>query len=344
MPPVASETWVRKDNSMRDGMQVTWRGRIGPATLSKPEAMGSSEVSAQEEYESGAGRKVPRPSEQARQSILRGAGLKAQANDRSMRDKVVRGGGVKKKRHVPSDYKILSTRSIPQWGDTNVSLVGDGSDALDKVGASKAGGWIKGLFATPAVKSVAPPKPAGSAVPGGVESWKKFRKRPTALKAKAPKTPKAPKPSETPITQSKFQKILQQQQAVEADPLGVAEQQGMKVGPWAKIVNNPWGSMFLQMAAMGAIEPLMYGLGIRSPILGGVLPLIAMQKLPEMLAHSAKIPRLQNVLMRRAQQGRLNLGGQPAAPAAPVAPTPTPATGMVNTASVAIPRVTTVFG
>jgi len=323
---------------MRDGMQVTWRGRIGPATLSKPEAQGSSEISAQEEYESGAGRKVPSPARQERQEILRGIGLKAQANDRSLRDKVVRGGGVKPTRRKASKYKILSTRAIPQWGDTNVSLVGDGTDALSKEGGALD--WLKGLTATPP-KAPVVSKPAGSAVPGGEAMWKKFQAGLKVPKPGTPAVPKAARPSQAPITQKKFQSILRQQKAVEADPLGVAQQQGMKVGPWAKIVNNPWGSMLLQMAAMSAIEPIMYGLGVRSPILGGVLPLIAMQGLPGILQESAGIPRLQNVLMRRAERGRLKM---PTAAPPAAAPQPAPLTGMTNTASVAIPRVTTVFG
>jgi hypothetical protein len=326
---------------MRDGMQVTWRGRIGPATLSKPEVMGASEVSAQEEYESGAGRKVPRPSEQVRQAALRGLGLKAQAKNRSLRDKVVRGGGVKKKRQIDPSYKILSARSVPQWGETNVSLVGDSSDALTKGAAAKGGlagigDWFKSLVATPKPMAPKPPGVPGAHVPGGVESWKKFRKG-----LKTPTGPRAPKASETPITQKKFQSILQQQKAVEADPLAVAQQQGMRVGPWAKIVSNPMGSMLMQMAAMSAIEPIMYGLGIRSPILGGILPFMAMQQLPGLLEGSAGIPRLQQTLGRMAERGKLKM--PVAAPQAAV-PQPAQPMGLAKTGCVAIPRITTVFG
>ena len=221
---------------MRDGMQVTWRGKIGPSTLSKPEAMGSSEVSAQEEYETSAGRKVPRPSEQTRLQALRGLGLKAQAKDRSLRDKVIRGGGVKKKRQIDPAYKLLSARSVPQWGDTNVSLIGDSSESLNKSAAKtsgKLGDWFKGLLAPPAVKTPTVKGPAGSAIKGGVESWKAHGKKMKALRAAPTKGPKKPtqRPSQKPITQDKYQSILQQQKAVESDPLGVAEQQGLKVGP-----------------------------------------------------------------------------------------------------------------
>lgn len=332
---------------MRDGMQVTWRGRIGPATLSKPEAMGSSEVSAQEEYETSPGRKVPRPSEQVRQAALRGLGLKAQAKDRGLRDKVVRGGGVKKQRQIDPKYKALSTRAVPRWGDTNVSLVGDSIDAFSKSGAvsAKGGamGWLKGLFQPAAVKAPVAPKvrPKGDA-------WKPFMSK---LKAKAPATPavpRAPKPGQ-PMTEGKMRGILKQTQAVQSgDTVRMAQQQGMKVGPWAKIVSNPYGSMLMQMAAMSAIEPLMYGMGIRSPILGGILPFMAMQSLPGLLESTAGIPRMQRHLQFLAERGKMALPSGGRAATAPVTRAASPGAARfmagAKVASVAIPEITTVFG
>jgi len=325
---------------MSDGIQVTHRGRHGFATLSRPEAQGSSEISAQEEYESSAGRKVPRPSEQVRQQALRGLGLKAQAKDRSLRDKVVRGGGVKKKRQIDPAYKILSAQSIPQWGSTNVSLIGDSSDMLNKNAAITAkggmGDWFKSLIRPPAVNAPMQPKAvAGSAIKGGVAGLDKLVK---GLSSKI----RTPAPTvDRPVTESRMKDVLKQQASVSdprSDILGMAQQHGMKVSPWAKIVNNPMGSMLMQMAAMSAIEPIMYGMGIRSPILGGVLPFMAMQSLPGLLDSSAGIPRMKRVLQRRAERGKL---GQPI-PRLGQAPIPMPVPQKV--ASVVIPSLTTVFG
>jgi len=324
---------------MSDGIQVTHRSRHGYAALSRPEAQGSSEISAQEEYESGAGRKVPRPSEQVRQRALRGLGLKAQAKDRSLRDNVIRGGGVKKKRQIDPSYKILSARSIPQWGDTNVSLIGDSSDALNKDAAITAkggmGAWFKSLIHPPAGNTPMKPRAvAGSAVAGGVAGLNNLM---SGLAAK-PRTPAAPvvKP---PLTESRMRDVLKQQASVSnpgADILGMAKQHGMSVSPWAKIVNNPYGGMLMQMAAMSAIEPIMYGLGIRSPILGGILPFMAMQSLPGLLERSAGIPRMRHILQRRAERGKL---GQPI-PRLGQEPIPMPQ----KVAGVVIPSLTTVFG
>ena len=171
-----------------------------------------------------------------------------------------------------------------------------------------------------------------------------------AIRAKKPAAPKTPrvKPTEAPVSQGHLKNMLQQQRAVQSgDTLALAEQQGMKVGPWAKIVNNPMGSMLMQMAAMSAIEPLMYGMGIRSPILGGILPFMAMQQLPGLLEGSAGIPSIQKHLGRLADRGRLSLPGAPMPPAArvgPAQPRLAPAPGLVNTASVVIPEIATVFG
>lgn len=329
---------------MSGGMQVTWRGRIGPATLSKPEAEGSSGISAQEEYELGAGRKVPRPAEQEKQEALRGMGLQAQAKDPSMRDKVIRGGGVTKKRQVNPKYKTLSTRSIPQWGDTNVSLVGDASNPMLKSAAAKAGiaggimgkavPWLKGLFETPPARVMPPAPPKVPVHP----SFGPFMAK---LKA-APPAARPQKMSSTPLTEGKMRDILHQTETARSvDPIALAESKGMKVGPWAKIVNNPWGSMFMQMAAMSAIEPMMYGLGIRSPILGGVLPLLAMQGLPGLLQRSAGIPRMQKTFMRQAERGRLL---PPRSPVVQPGMAPVQPPGLGKTGSVAIPEITTVFG
>jgi hypothetical protein len=337
--------------------------------------MGSSEVSAQEHYETSPGRKVPRPSEQVKQEALRGRGLKAQAKDKSLRDKVVRGGGIKQKRQIDPKYKILSARSVPQWGDTNVSLIGDSGDALSKSGAAAKGGvgslfakgsdMLKNLFAAPPAKAPTPKPasgPAGSAVPGGEAQWAAFRKKPIVKVPKtAPKAPKsakapkaapvpggaAPKPGpksalNAPLTEGAMRDRFKQMQAVQGgDTLGLAEAQGMKVNPWAKIVSNPMGSMLMQMAAMSAIEPIMYGLGIRSPILGGILPFMAMQSLPGLLESSAGIPRMQTTLSRMAERGKLKLpGAQPAVAQPPAALAP----GLAKAGSVVIPRLTTVFG
>jgi hypothetical protein len=162
-----------------------------------------------------------------------------------------------------------------------------------------------------------------------------------AMKAKAPATPRTPKAptSESPMTIGRHRELLRQQKAVQGgDTLALAEQQGMKVNPWAKIVSNPWGSMLLQMGAMSAIEPLMYSMGIRSPILGGILPFMAMQSLPGLLESSAGIPRIERTLGRMAERGKLKL------PGAPAQPKPAPAAGLQKVSSVAIPQVTTVFG
>lgn len=331
-------------------MQVTWRGLRGPATLSKPEAMGSSEVSAQTEYESGAGRKVPSPAEQVKQEARRTDKLRSQANDRSLRDKAVRGGGVKKKRQIDPTYKLLSARSIPQWGDTNVSLIGDSSDALPKTAAARIRLSVKPRpvktmkpkvpkVPTPKVTPKVAPKVMPKVVPG-------------ATPGVAPGVAPGGVPAKAPLTEGHMRNILKQTQAVsdpQSDILGLAKQQGMKVGPWAKMVSNPYGSMLMQMAAMTAIEPIMYGMGINSPILGGILPFMAMQQMPGLMESSAGIPRMRKHLSYLAERGKLALpsGGKPAPTPITRAATPGAARfmrGPAKVASVAIPEVTTVFG
>ncbi len=289
--------------------------------------MGSSEVSSQTAYEASPGRKVPSPADQVKQEAQRTEKLRSQAKDRGLRDKAVRGGGLRKVRQKDSKYQVLSSKSIPQWGDSKVSLIGDSSDELPKYAAA--------VMKTPMRRPIKVMKPKVPRV-RAPKVGPKAVKSPVKL---APKAVPGAAPARPPLTESRMRNIMGQMNTAQGgDTVGLAQAQGMKVSPWAKMVSNPWGSMLLQMGAMSAIEPIMYGLGINSPILGGILPFMAMQGLPGLLESSAGIPRMQKTLGRMAERGKLKVPGA-AQPTAQPTTMPVP-----KVASVAIPEVTTVFG
>lgn len=128
-----------------------------------------------------------------------------------------------------------------------------------------------------------------------------------------------------------YEQMQRVQGASAGDVLRMAEQAGHKVSPLAKMVTNPWGSMFTQMAAMSAMQPLLGRLGITDPILGGILPFMAVSALPGMTERWAGVPRYQQQLLQQARRGQL-----PAAAAGTKA-------ASLATPSVAFPRVTAVL-
>jgi hypothetical protein len=305
--------------------ELVYRGKIGPATLSKPEPGWATTIPQDLEHETSAGRTVPSPTRQKLEEMIRGEGLRMQARDRSARDKVVRGGSVKGvQRLFGPGLAYDRTGGVPSWGTSNLRYAGHGTTVKEAAAkpsfgqrisnlAGRAGKAIEDWSNTP-IDPVPTPTPTPVPVP-------QPQPRPVM-----PGTGQlSPVPIRQPLGMGQYRMMSQVQGADPGDLMRMAEKRKIPVSGWAKTLNNPIANLMIQMGAITAIEPLLSATGIQHPLFYMMAPWAVMSFLPEYLKKWSGIEKIRGQLMQRAKAGVLGRGQMPMQALTPQTPPIDPA-------------------